>query len=78
MNIIQKDLRDIVESQDDVLSGAVCFKGTRVPVSIILDYLALGWSIKDLKEAYPTVKSEYIEKLIRAYSKEFSIHAPTA
>lgn len=78
MKTIQVELKDIVESQDDVLSGAVCFKGTRVPVSIILDYLALGWSIKDLKEAYPTVKSEYIEKLIRVYAKEFSSHAPTA
>lgn len=78
MTAIQKELKNIIESQEDVLSGATCFKGTRVPVSVILEYLALGWSIKDLKEAYPTVKSVYIKKLIRAYAKEFITHASTA
>ncbi|HVA97098.1 MAG TPA: DUF433 domain-containing protein [Candidatus Acidoferrales bacterium] len=78
MKILNKDLKSIIEVQKDVLNGAPCFKGTRVPVSVILEYLALGWSINDLKESYPTVKPEYIEKLIRTYAKEFDRHAQTA
>jgi uncharacterized protein (DUF433 family) len=78
VKINNKELKKIIETQEDVLNGAPCFKGTRVPVSVVLEYLALGWSIKDLNEAYPTVKSEYIKKLIRAYAKEFDIHAQTA
>jgi uncharacterized protein (DUF433 family) len=78
MKIIHEELKDIIESQPDVLDNAPCFKGTRVPVSVILEYLALGWSINDLKESYPSVKTKYIEKLIRTYAKKFTTHAVTA
>jgi len=72
MKKIKRNLESIIEAQEDVLSGAVVFKGTRVPVSLILEYIAKGWSIADLKEAYPTVKSEYIQTLLREYEKEFA------
>ena len=71
MKKIKRNLEAIIEVQEDVLNGAPVFKGTRVPVSLIIEYLANGWSIVDLKEAYPTVKSEYIQTLLKEYEKEF-------
>jgi uncharacterized protein (DUF433 family) len=78
MQPIKKELADIIYSDKEVLSGTPCFKETRVPVPLILDYLALGWSLSDLKEFYPTVKTEYITKLIQVLSGEFIGHVKTA
>lgn len=78
MQPIKKELADIIYSDEEVLSGTPCFKETRVPVPLILDYLALGWSLSDLKEFYPTVKTEYITKLIQVLSEEFTGHVKTA
>ncbi len=78
MNDIKKELKDIVYKDPDVLGGTPCFVGTRVPVAAILEYISLGWSIRDLKKSYPTVKTEYIVKLIKNFSKDFTVHAKTA
>ena len=66
-----KKSNDFIEVNKDVLNGIPVFKGTRVPVSLILEYLASGWSINDLKDSYPTVKSEYISMLLKNWSQEF-------
>ncbi len=78
MKTLKNELKDIIYSDDSVLSGTPCFKGTRVPVSVILEYLSLGWSINDLKESYPTVKPEYISRLIKAMSAEFEANSKSA
>jgi uncharacterized protein (DUF433 family) len=67
-----KELDDLVESDDRVLGGIPCFKGTRVPVALILKHLSLGWSLADIHKAYPTVNTEQIAKLLQRYSQEFS------
>ena len=78
MKTIKKELKNIIYSDKNVLGGNPCFIGTRVTVATILEYLSLGWSIKDLKKAYPTVKSEYISQLIHTLSDEFKSHAKAA
>ncbi len=72
MNQIKKEIRDIVYRDEDVLNGTLCFIGTRVPVSLILDYMGSGWSLSEIEQAYPMVKRAYIVKLIDSYSKELS------
>lgn len=59
----------MVERNKDVLSGRLVFRGTRVPVKLILKYLANGWSIEDIKKSYPTVKSQDISRLLLTFSK---------
>lgn len=55
------------ESRKDVLNGVVVFKGTRVPVRNLFEYLVAGESIKDFMEDFPTVSFEQIrEVLLRA------------
>ena len=36
-----------------IRSGEPCFSGTRVPVRIILHWLAEGWSTEDILRQYP-------------------------
>lgn len=58
----------------DVCHGKPCIKGTRIMVSIILDYLTAGESYQEVLRQYPTLKEADIrvvdENRIRIRSKE--------
>jgi len=43
-----------------VCGGQVCIKGTRIPVTLILDALAGGDTIEELLRGYPTLAREDI------------------
>jgi uncharacterized protein (DUF433 family) len=45
----------IITSSPDVMGGTPVFKGTRVPVQTLLDYLKAGESIDDFLEGFTTV-----------------------
>jgi uncharacterized protein (DUF433 family) len=51
--------------------GKPCIKGTRIWVSLILDLLANGMTIKEVIEEYPQLKEEDIHAAI-AYGAEMS------
>ena len=57
-------LDSIVSVSPDVMSGAPVFRGTRVPVKNLLDYLAAGDSIDEFLDQFPTVKREQAVGLI--------------
>ncbi len=77
MKRIKKGLESIVSSNEDIRNGLPVFKGTRVPVYIVLEHLAQGWSLKDLQEAFPAVKSDQITKLIEVHSDEYKLKHET-
>ena len=54
------EARRMVETDDDVLSGAPCFKGTRIPVHDIASMLDNGDSVTALRAAYPRLTEAQI------------------
>ena len=54
-----------------VCHGKPCIKGTRIWVSLILDFMASGSSMNELLEEYPQLKREDILACI-AYGAEMS------
>jgi uncharacterized protein (DUF433 family) len=62
---IPTELQDILVSDPDTLSGAVRFKGTRVPVQVLLDTLLRDHSIEYFLEGFPGVTREQVEAVIR-------------
>ena len=52
--------RNYVESTPDVLRGKPRIKGTRIPVSLILGYLADGKTIEEIISEFPELKPEHI------------------
>ena len=51
----------------EILGGAPVFRGTRVPVRILLEHLEAGDRLDDFLESYPTVsRSQAIEVLERS------------
>ena len=48
----------VVVIDPEIMSGAPCFAGTRVPVRSLLDYLEGGETLDDFLEQFPTVSRE--------------------
>ena len=49
----------IVSSSKEIMSGAVVFAGTRVPVQTLMDYLEEGGSLNEFLDDFPTVTREH-------------------
>jgi len=56
--------QDIIEISPEILSGKPVFKGTRVPVQNLFDYIEGGYTIDQFLEGFPSVtKNQAIETL---------------
>ena len=62
-------LLDRISINPDVCFGKPCIQGTRIWVSLILDYLASGMTIAEIIEEYPHLTHEDILAAI-AYGAE--------
>ena len=51
-------LDSIVHSDPEILGGTPVFRGTRVPVKNLLDYLAGGDTLDQFLDDFPTVRRE--------------------
>ena len=51
-------LAGIIQKDPDVLSGALVFVGTRVPVRSLFDYLEGGDSLEEFLHQFPSVRRE--------------------
>mgnify|MGYP001606629655 CR=1 FL=1 len=51
-------LQSVVHSDPEILGGTPVFRGTRVPVKNLLDYLAAGDTLVQFLDNFPTVKRD--------------------
>ena len=51
-------LESIVQSDPEILGGTPVFRGTRVPVKNLLDYLAAGDTLDQFLDDFPTVERQ--------------------
>jgi len=49
---------EVVSSNPEVMNGALVFKGTRVPVEILIQHLAAGDSLENFLKGFPSVSRE--------------------
>ena len=63
--------RDHIVVDPEVCHGQACFKGTRIPVTVILDNLAAGVSEAQLHEDYPALPKTAVPAAI-AYAAELA------
>src|SRR2546427_6703850 len=57
-----------------VCGGRPTFKGTRVEVQTVLDWLRAGRTIKDILTGYPSVSRSAVREAIRLASRALSDH----
>ncbi len=50
----------IISISPDVMGGTPVFRGTRVPIQTLLDYLEAGESIDNFLDGFPTVTREQV------------------
>lgn len=55
---------DWIRSDPAVLGGKPCIRGTRLSVEHVLELLASGASVDDVRHAYPQVETEAIAAAI--------------
>ena len=58
-------LTDVLSSDPEIVSGAVVFKGTRVPVSAFFENIEGGMSIDEFIDNFPTVERSQVEALLQ-------------
>lgn len=65
------DWKSYITTDPGIMHGAVCFRGTRIPVSVVLDNLAAGATSEQILEQYPSLKLEHIPAAI-GYAAELA------
>jgi uncharacterized protein (DUF433 family) len=51
------DYRPRITYDPDICHGQACIKGTRIPVTVILDNLAAGLTEDEILTSYPTLSA---------------------
>ncbi|MDP3774397.1 MAG: DUF433 domain-containing protein [Gemmatimonadales bacterium] len=65
------DWKPYITADPNIMHGAVCFRGTRVPVTVVLDNLAAGETAERILDQYPTLKAEHLPAAL-AYAAELA------
>jgi len=64
------DYRDCMEASDlitidpDILGGTPVFKGTRVPVKTLFEYLENNYTLEEFLECFPSVTREMARRVL--------------
>lgn len=56
---------NLIASHPNILGGKPVINGTRIPVSLVLNLLAHGYSIERIIETYPRLKKNHIQAAIQ-------------
>ena len=68
---------DLITVDPDILGGTAVFKGTRVPVKSLFEYLEDDYALDEFLECFPTVTREMALRLLeRSESALLSRAAP--
>ncbi|GBC94142.1 hypothetical protein HRbin15_02650 [bacterium HR15] len=58
--LTRSSLAEVVWVDTDRLSGEPCFRGTRVPLRLLFEYLQAGAPLGEFLEAFPTVSERQV------------------
>lgn len=65
-----KRLDELIIRDPEIMGGTPVFKGTRVPVALLFDYLQGGDSLGDFLRGFPSVSREQAESLIEIVKED--------
>ena len=68
----------LVKRDPEVMSGALCFAGTRVPVKNLFDYLEGSSSLEEFLEDFPSVSRMRAIAVLEAARERLTADAPAA
>lgn len=68
------DPQTIIHVDPEILGGTPCFKGTRVPIKNLFDYLEDGESLDDFFEDFPRVTKQQVEEVLELSKQSLLNH----
>jgi uncharacterized protein (DUF433 family) len=68
----------LVSRDPDVMSGALCFRGTRVPVKNLFDYLEGSSTLEDFLEDFPSVTRATAISVLETARERLALDATAA
>lgn len=68
---MKADWKQYIVSTPGVLRGKPRLKGTRIPVSLILGYLAAGKNTREIKKEFPELSAEQVAACLD-YARELA------
>jgi uncharacterized protein (DUF433 family) len=71
-------LEEIVNRDPDILSGRPVFRGTRVPIRSLFDYLEGGDTLDEFLRQFPSVRREQATALLGLARETLAADAPAA
>ena len=54
---------DLITIDPEILGGAPVFKGTRVPVKTLFEYLENDYSVEEFLECFPSVSRDLVRQV---------------
>ena len=66
----------LVKRDTEIMSGALCFTGTRVPVKNLFDYLEGSSSLEEFLEDFPSVTRARAVAVLEAALERLAVDAP--
>ncbi|MDE3011621.1 MAG: DUF433 domain-containing protein [Pseudomonadota bacterium] len=69
---------ELIRRDPEIMSGAPCFSGTRVPVQHLFDYLEGKSSLDDFLEDFPSVTREVAVATLEAAKARLLVDAATS
>jgi uncharacterized protein (DUF433 family) len=61
---IPKELENVLSINPNIMGGAICFTGTRIPVQILLDNHRASVPVEQFLDAYPDLTREQVQAII--------------
>ena len=68
----------LVKIDPEIMHGALCFTGTRVPVKNLFDYLDASSSLEEFLEDFPSVSRQLTVAVLEAARKSLVADASAA
>ena len=68
----------LVSRDSEIMSGALCFTGTRVPVKHLFDDLEGASSLQEFLEDFPSITREQAVAVLEAAREGLAADAPVA
>ncbi|HUZ08040.1 MAG TPA: DUF433 domain-containing protein [Candidatus Paceibacterota bacterium] len=67
---------DLITVDSDILGGTPVFKGTRVPVKTLFEYLENNYTLDEFLECFPSVTRELARRVLE--NSELALLSPVA
>ena len=67
-----RQLDEVVWVDPDRLSGEPCFRGTRIPVRMLIDHVAAGFSLDEFLETVPSLERGQAQRVLELAGEQMN------